>query len=365
MKNCKVSTCLTILCLVIIQFSIFNYILIINSLNGDNNKIEIDIQNEATAIKVISFNTQRGTPGGNCKDSERDQKVNSKKAKISALADYLAAQKVDVALLQEMVDNCDQHEADMLSEYLKARNYNMEFATARDSHMNVAIFSKFPINQSGVKLLPISARTVIMAPVQTPFGQVNFYSIHVRAADPDRCPGIKDLYNIFKADTNSKKILGGDFNLTMDLDSSKYTCPQEIRRAFTAENKFVGGGIDFIVNPNNEILKIDSSLVDQNSPDSDHKAIIAVISSTLQPTPIPSPSNIPTPIVSVSPIPSVPANSYPIDLDEDGKVGINDFMKFVEYYKTSSCKIDFNKNNNCKDIGDFQIFVREYKASNI
>ncbi|MBP9758970.1 endonuclease/exonuclease/phosphatase family protein [Candidatus Dojkabacteria bacterium] len=52
-----------------------------------------------------------------------------------------------------------------------------------------------------------------------------------------------------------------------------------------------------------------------------------------------------------------------IDLNNDNKISIEDFLKFVEYYRTSNCLIDFNKNNNCKDIEDFQMFVSGYKSS--
>ncbi|MBP9758262.1 hypothetical protein KBD45_01095 [Candidatus Dojkabacteria bacterium] len=50
-----------------------------------------------------------------------------------------------------------------------------------------------------------------------------------------------------------------------------------------------------------------------------------------------------------------------IDLVIDSDININDFALFVSYYKNSNCKIDYNNNNNCKDIADFAIFIKEYK----
>ncbi|MBP9758966.1 endonuclease/exonuclease/phosphatase family protein [Candidatus Dojkabacteria bacterium] len=50
-----------------------------------------------------------------------------------------------------------------------------------------------------------------------------------------------------------------------------------------------------------------------------------------------------------------------IDFSKDGKVGIDDFMKFVEYYKAGDCKVDLNKNTKCREIADFQEFIKGYK----
>ncbi|MBP9758967.1 endonuclease/exonuclease/phosphatase family protein [Candidatus Dojkabacteria bacterium] len=50
-----------------------------------------------------------------------------------------------------------------------------------------------------------------------------------------------------------------------------------------------------------------------------------------------------------------------IDFAKDGKVGIDDFMKFVEYYKAGDCKVDLNKNTKCREIADFQEFIKGYK----
>lgn len=79
---------------------------------------------------------------------------------------------------------------------------------------------------------------------------------------------------------------------------------------------------------------------------------------TLTPTQGSSPSPSPTlsPILIITPV-EVTKN---IDLNSDGKINIEDFGKFVSYYRIQDCTVDYNNNADCQDIGDFQIFVSNY-----
>lgn len=130
-------------------------------------------------------------------------------------------------------------------------------------------------------------------------------------------------------------------------------------------------------------INIDEFYVDENSPDSDHKAIVTFLSLEVIVTPTVSITLVVTPVVTVAPTVSLTPSLIPndtvvpspsvtivddhnvIDLNNDDEISILDFLEFVEYNKKSDCKIDFNKNNNCQDLEDFQIFVAEYKKSRV
>ncbi|MBP9758968.1 metallophosphoesterase [Candidatus Dojkabacteria bacterium] len=77
---------------------------------------------------------------------------------------------------------------------------------------------------------------------------------------------------------------------------------------------------------------------------------------TATPTLIISPNPSASPIPTITPV-EVSKN---IDLNSDGKINIEDFGKFVSYYRIQDCTIDYNNNADCRDIGDFQIFVSNY-----
>ncbi|MBP9758261.1 hypothetical protein KBD45_01090 [Candidatus Dojkabacteria bacterium] len=81
---------------------------------------------------------------------------------------------------------------------------------------------------------------------------------------------------------------------------------------------------------------------------------------SVAPTPSTTPSLSITPTISPTPMAS-PIDKNKFDLNSDSKINISDFAKFIQYYKISDCTIDYNSNNNCKDIADFAIFIKEYK----
>lgn len=74
-----------------------------------------------------------------------------------------------------MINNCDTKEVEMHDNTLKGKQYPMEYFAADDSHMNVAVFSKYPILKNQAKLIFIPARTIVMAPIETLFKVVNFF----------------------------------------------------------------------------------------------------------------------------------------------------------------------------------------------
>ena len=371
-RNIQIYLILFLLAILSILISLDLYVFFTDNQNVDTKLV---VLSEKPTIKVITFNTQKGSPGGNCKEDDKNDKVNAMKSKIEGLANYVITLKADVLLLQEMAERCELKEVEMLSESLKIKGYPMEYF-AQDEWMNNAIFSRFSLKKSEGKLLEIPARKVVMVPVDTPIGVINFYSTHIRHAQPDKCPGFEQLHNYFKADPNPLRILGADFNLTITSTQNNFECPENVRQAFITENNLVGNIIDFTVIPKQSNLKVESFYVDPNSPPSDHGAIVAnigLVNYPVLPTVVPSVSSAPTvlPTIvpslfpspttqpSISPVPLV--QGYAIDLDENGSVGIEDFLVFVQYYKASNCMIDYNRNNNCKDIEDFQIFVDEYK----
>ncbi len=82
------------------------------------------------------------------------------------------------------------------------------------------------------------------------------------------------------------------------------------------------------------------------------------------PTPDVTPIISPTPQPTASPIPTItPVLEANIDLNSDGNVNISDFVLFAQYYKTSDCRADLDKDTACRDIDDFSIFVEKYKSS--
>ena len=50
-----------------------------------------------------------------------------------------------------------------------------------------------------------------------------------------------------------------------------------------------------------------------------------------------------------------------IDLNLDKKTSIEDFVEFARYYHSGDCAIDLDRDNNCKEIDDFQMFISRYK----
>lgn len=234
----------------------------------------------AASVRVVSFNTQQGTPRGNCSDP--GDMIPAKHAKIEALATYIVQQRPDIALLQEIVTNCDLAEEEMLAQKLAEKGYPMEYyiQQERKGHMNTVTFSRLPILRDQVEEIidmpEEPARSFIMVPVQHPGGTVLYtYNAHIRASEPQRCPGVETLYRAALQRKNDATIVGGDFNLTMTLNPDDYTCPESLRAQFTTDFDFFGFHIDFLAIPKGGPLTYTEKFVDPNSPISDHKAVWA------------------------------------------------------------------------------------------
>lgn len=236
----------------------------------------------AQSLRVISFNTR--APGSNCEE-DRGQKINAKRIKINTLADYIAGNKPDIIMLQEMINNCDLSDAVMLDEALKLRGYAMHYVAGMDpKYIGNATFvtSKFPIVASGIQEVldyptnPI--RKLLVVPITVGSQTVYTINTHLRASDPQRCPGLETVYNLAVSKKGVPVIIGGDFNLAMTLKERAYTCPEGLRKLFTDAFEFRGNVIDFIAIERNGPLKYEgASLVDQYSPASDHKAVWSTI----------------------------------------------------------------------------------------
>lgn len=235
-------------------------------------------QVRAESILVVSFNTQAGTPKGLCRTPE--QMIPEKWAKIEAIANWIVANKPDVALLQEVVTNCDLKEEEMLAQKLQEKGYPMDYVAQQEfrTHMNVATFSRYPIlKDQVVEIIDYPqnpSRAFVMAPIQLPSGVLYTFNAHIRAAEPQRCPGLAALTQGALTKKNEMALVGGDFNLTML--GEPFTCPSELRDAFRSVYEFRGEGIDFLAVPINGPLRFESSWMG-GSPASDHPAVWARI----------------------------------------------------------------------------------------
>lgn len=295
----------------------------------------------AQSLRVISFNTY--SSGSNC-DEDRDRKINAKRIKVNTLADYIAGNKPDIILLQEMINNCDLSDAVMLDEALKQRGYPMQYVAGTDpKYIGNATFvsTKFPIVTSGVQEVidypanPI--RKFLIVPITVGSQTVYTMNTHIRASAPQLCPGLETAYEHAMLKKGKPLIIGGDFNLRMTLVKGReYACPEALRKAFTDVYEFRGNVIDFIAIERGGPLKYEgASLVDQNSPNSDHKAVWSTI------------------VVPDAPVACTPNP----DVTGDGVVNIFDYnlvyarFGVVPVGQSSIFDLDCNRTVDAKDIG--------------
>lgn len=89
------------------------------------------------------------------------------------------------------------------------------------------------------------------------------------------------------------------------------------------------------------------------------------VSPTISPSISVSPTASASPAASVTPDTKVQEAITKADLDINGKVGVEDFVLFLEYYKAGNVKIDYNADGKVvRDINDFVYFIDYYKTYN-
>ena len=352
-------------------------ILLISQKNVQSDLLET--YNEQATLKVMSYNIHHG-----------DGKTNEQhKEKIKAIVRYVKDNNIVIAGLQEISSRPDPDVSVFLDEELKAIGYPMYMYIApkrREGYFMNVIISKYPfeetisIGQNPCKGGTECDRAIVIGKINTPIGPITFINTHVHHGS-DNCESFKQYIRLLENYLNDPNaIFVGDFN--MDTNGSGCgTKPSEYFTYSCEQSKQCssGGIIDWVFTSKaNSNLRQIYRIRDNTLTVSDHLPVVAELKSvvvpTVQPTIIPSATVTPIVSIPVSVQPSVePSNyispiftptptvrTYPIDLDENGSVGIEDFLVFVQYYKASNCMIDYNRNNNCKDIEDFQIFVREY-----
>lgn len=323
--------------------------------------------NEQATLKVMSYNIHHG-----------DGKTNDQhKEKIKAIVKYIKDNNIEIAGLQEISSRPDPDVSVFLDEELKAVGYPMHMYIApkrREGYFMNVIISKYPfeetisIGQNPCKGGTECDRAIVIGKINSPIGPITFVNTHVHHGS-DNCESFKQYIRLLENYLNyPNAIFVGDFNMDTNV-SGCGTKPSEYFTYSCDQSKQCssGGIIDWVFTSKaNSNLRQIYRIRDNTLTVSDHLPVVAELMSivvpTVQPKIIASVTVTPIPSIPVSPIstPTPTVKTYPIDLDENGSIGIEDFLKFVEYYKASNCMIDYNRNNNCKDIEDFQIFVTEY-----
>lgn len=257
------------------------------------------------SLKVVTFNTQRGSPGWDCEVSQTPRR----ESKVSPIADYIIKNKIDVILLQEMINfiECPQSpydETKRLSEILAERGYPMEYAVVpadRQNGMHVPVFSRYPIVRDEVEYIPDDDnwRIYLRVPVQTPLGKIYFYNAHVH--HQDSCEGIPIFIRKMRTDNFPLAIGGADFNNSMTGN----VCGTNMHDDFNIVVK--GNYIDYLIMRKSSPLFFEQSSIDTRPQDpngingpplSDHRPVTAMINTTAPPpTPTPTPTPTPIPLV--------------------------------------------------------------------
>lgn len=245
------------------------------------------------------------------------------------------------------------------------------------------IITKLPIRENSYKEYFVdkeigdgeAQRYFFSVILETDSGPIRIYNIHTRSKESDW--GVteiaKFLASVTSTEPNMPFLVLGDFNQGIEYIQSQLGDPQyNLGINFSCSNKSLcfTGGIDLIF-PNSKVELINrcqgTSTSNNIKISAPHVPVYATFKLLIPIIPTIQPSNLPTPNnTTVTPIssPTVIIQDKPdFDLEQDGKIDIHDFMKFVEYYKTSDCKIDYNGNNNCRDIDDFLLFSNYYKIN--
>lgn len=366
-------------------------------------------QSNTLEMKVMTYNIL-----GSFSDADNDCDKNEKRA--LNIAKFLTENNYDIIFLQE--SGCNSV---LESMWEKESGKSIDRIDSNYINKQLGILSRYPMEKDlNGKIIYSDSQTYAgdrktqSVKITTPLGQIRLFNIHPH----NFCDEQTHIWQ-FVSSFNSEKIphiMGGDYN--SGLLSACYpdinlryiqTCPID-KTCFPSSGRSsstkLTNPIDHIIFSNNiptmQFSHITSaSLNGTNSFRnlSDHWPVVATVklikvTPTPNPTPrpCPTPSPVPTifptiqpsasihPSIAISPLPNPSAviSLYPspttllsptpivikqtqIDLNTDTNVDILDFAKFVEYYKVTDCKIDYNKNANCKDIEDFSIFVNEYK----
>ena len=356
-------------------------------------------------IKVLTFNT----------NNTNDPKLRYDKLLI--LANYLKEHNIEIVGLQERDYQSDtDNDKLVLDKALQAAGYPMYTVQVEEiKHEANIIASKYPFVEGSYAEYNVNGgrnRVIQRIAVATPYGKLWVYNTHTNVARA--CAENLLIFGeilkpggSFSFPPNEDMILMGDFNdhlvsdgevggceypdgvthMNKALQNFRASCLDMTRCTNISPKQNKKKYIDLIITTKTSPTQIRATIHDNQIQDAvsndpvggNHPPVIGLIESPSFKFPTPSeiiPASTPTvsltPQISVTPIltqPATPipslATTYPIDLDENGSISIEDFLKFVEYYKGSNCLIDFNNNSKCKDIEDFQIFVAEYKKSRV
>ncbi|MBP9758965.1 endonuclease/exonuclease/phosphatase family protein [Candidatus Dojkabacteria bacterium] len=327
----------------------------------DKRNMLVTSLSESDVIKIMTYNIYHGNKLTNTEHRN----------KIKVIAKYIKDNQIEIAGLQEVSTLPDPDISIVLEEELKAINYPMYQAvpeTIIEGYIKSIVISKYPIvGKEFVKQNPcvkgVCKRWVNITQIDSPLGLIRFINTHINYEN-NNCESFKQFNEIIESyQSDPSTIIVGDFN----MEHHGNGCDLKIADVYQnncvdTKNCIIKDGvIDWILLPKSgssfEQLK---RIQDRNMTASDHFPVIAELRLTgvlVTPTIIPTASQ----TISITPTITPQLSDYPIDLDENGNIGIEDFMKFVEFYKTSNCIIDFNKDSKCKDIEDFKIFVNEYK----
>lgn len=187
---------------------------------------------DATTIKVLSYNIYHGN----------ELTVDQHRQKVRSIAEYIKANQIEIAGLQEVSTRPEPDVSDMIIQELNAIGYPMEAAlpeTNVKGQFKNMVLSRYPILKS--EMFPqnpckkgICERFVVVAKIQSPIGEINFIDTHVHHNTPQNedgnCQSMKQFYEIVKPyQSQPMTIMVGDFNA--GLEGAK--CPSIIQNTYS------------------------------------------------------------------------------------------------------------------------------------
>ncbi len=149
----------------------------------------------------------------------------SRGARLEAFARLMTAERVDVALLQE-VDRTDALAADeFLADklgmaYVYARANGHEHALGFEE--GLAVFSRYPLGAPRLRefrssAAPFARRIALGATLDTPAGKLEAFSVHLSLARPQNARQMGQLSNwVGETASTRPALIGGDFNAGED-----------------------------------------------------------------------------------------------------------------------------------------------------
>ncbi len=224
-------------------------------------------------LKVLSFNVHYDE--------------NFKPNHLRPIAEYIKANNIEVAGLQELNTSVSYKATPILEQLLKEIGYPMYVAVNPNREVGYfenAVFSKYPIQDAQyLGQNPCydgrCRRWAVVTKIATPIGNVRFTSTHVHHGD-DNCQSLAQFAALMAPYQNEALIMTGDFNTRIGRcggfieNTYNYACVDQ--------KNCLNDSIDWVfLSKSNTLLEQVYRIKDPKFTVSDHLPIIAEIRSTV------------------------------------------------------------------------------------